>query len=338
MSRNIVCAVVGLVALAASLPAGAEAAPTRLTVTNLAQPGMESEVPQPPVSATARGTCDTPFSAQEANSGVSPCPPGSWPGPGGDWRPEVSVAGGDRLRLVFVTRVEQVRYAATTNYPPWLLNPVGQRHLNQDAVPAREAQPTDDPHVWTIDLPRFDATGHSPWGGYTFPGVARAGTDWRNFVLSIAAPRPMRYGRALCDFWSNPGDFFAGCLLPPGGPPINLAVPDRRPPALAVRIPAGQRALRRRGVVAYARCDERCSVGLSVRIRVGRRSYRLRYTRKAATAGRRIRMQARLTRRAVRALTSASGGQRRARAVVTLRARDVARNPSRLVRRTISLR
>ena len=341
MLRKLMRTLVLSVVLAAVTPTAANAAPTRLTVTNLAQPGLESELPQPPVTSLARGSCDTPFSAHEANTGLTHCGPGSWPADDGNWGPEVAVAGGDRLTLSFDSPPHQVRYAATTRFPRGLLDPAGQPYPNKDAITARDAQPSADPRVWIVDLPRFEGletAGHSPWSGYTLPIVARTADEWRNFAASIRSPRPMRYGRSLCDFYTNPGEFFPGCVLPPGGRPVDITLPDRRAPVLKVRVPGGQRFLNRRGVLAFARCDEPCALGLSGRVRVGRRSYKLRNTRKAAPAGKRIRIRARLTPRGLRTLRSTSRGHRRARAVLVLRARDAAGNPSRFVRRTIALR
>ena len=106
MRRKLTRTLLLSAALAAVASTAAQAAPTQLIVTNVAQSGLESELPQPPVSTTARGSCDTPFSAHEANTGVSPCAQGSWPAPDGNWAPEVAVAGGDRLTLSFDSPVD----------------------------------------------------------------------------------------------------------------------------------------------------------------------------------------------------------------------------------------
>jgi hypothetical protein len=113
---------------------------------------------------------------------------------------------------------------------------------------------------------------------------------------------------------------------------------DRTAPRMRWRIPRRQRVRRRRGVIAYARCNERCTVAMSGRLRIGRRSYRLRKARRSASADRRIRIRVRLTRRAARALRRALRRRRRARVRVGLRGRDAVGNPTRLVRRTVRVR
>jgi hypothetical protein len=110
-------------------------------------------------------------------------------------------------------------------------------------------------------------------------------------------------------------------------------------PRLTVRVPKRQRVLRLRGVVAYARCSERCSVAMGGRVRIGRRSYELRRaTSRSVAAGKRIRIKARLTKRGSRAVRRALRDGRRPKAGVGLRARDVAGNGSRLARRTVRVK
>ena len=196
MANRLVIALCAAVVLVGTSEAGA-VAPVALTVTNDGQPGLESDVPQPPVSVAARGSCDTPFSAQEANGGPAPCPPGSWPGAGGEWSPRVDVAGGDVLRLTFEAPAERVRVASTTNFPPGLMVPClpptpntpppppgcGTPVPNEDIIVAQDAEPTDDAHVFTVKLP---PVGYRPG---TFSVVARAGETSSNFALSIGTPR-----------------------------------------------------------------------------------------------------------------------------------------------------
>jgi len=123
------------------------------------------------------------------------------------------------------------------------------------------------------------------------------------------------------------------CPKPPAA-----AVSDRVPPRLRVRVPRRQRVGRRRGAIAYARCNEACTVSMSGRLRIDKRSYRLRKARRRAAANRRIRLRARLTRRASRALRRALRRRRRARVRVALRARDSLGNPSRLYTRRVRVR
>jgi glucose/arabinose dehydrogenase len=121
-------------------------------------------------------------------------------------------------------------------------------------------------------------------------------------------------------------------------PPTPAASSDRTPPFLSVRVPRRQRVRRRRGAIAYARCSERCTVSMSGRLRIGKRTYRLRKARKPADTGRRITLRVRLTRRASRALRRALLRRRRARVRVALRARDSAGNASGLHTRRVRVR
>ena len=118
-------------------------------------------------------------------------------------------------------------------------------------------------------------------------------------------------------------------------PPLGA---DRVPPGLRVRVPKRQRVRKQRGAIAYAGCSETCVVAMSGRMRIGRRSYKLRETRKPTTLNARIKLRVRLTRRSSRALRRALGRRRRVRVSLTLRARDGAGNRSTLVRRRLRVR
>ncbi len=120
--------------------------------------------------------------------------------------------------------------------------------------------------------------------------------------------------------------------------PASPASADRTAPRMRWRLPRRQRVRRNRGTIAYARCDERCTVSMSGRLRIGKRSYKLRTTRRSVGPNRRLKLRVRLTRRASRALRRALRQRRRARVGVGLRARDTAGNPTRLVRRTVRVR
>jgi glucose/arabinose dehydrogenase len=148
---------------------------------------------------------------------------------------------------------------------------------------------------------------------------------------------------------SSFGEDTAGCVYAASlnGPVYRLVeestrVPcrptDRRAPRLRVRVPGRQRMRRQRGAIAFARCDESCTVSMSGRLRTGGRSYRLRGARRAAARGQRIGLRVRLTRRASRALRRALGDGRRVRIPVALRARDRAGNRSPLLRRVVRAR
>jgi hypothetical protein len=113
---------------------------------------------------------------------------------------------------------------------------------------------------------------------------------------------------------------------------------DLVPPRLRVRVPKRQRVRRLRGAIAYVRCSEACTVSISGRMRVGRRLYTLRRTRKRAGANQRIKLRARLTKRSSRALRRGLGRRRRPRVSLALRARDGSGNSSVLVRRKLRVR
>ncbi len=114
---------------------------------------------------------------------------------------------------------------------------------------------------------------------------------------------------------------------------------DRVAPTLRTAVRKRQRVLRLRGVVAYARCDERCRVAIGGRLRIGKRNFKLRRAvSKPVTAGKRLRLKARLSKRARRALHKALREGRRPKVRVGLRARDTAGNGSRLVRRTVRVK
>jgi glucose/arabinose dehydrogenase len=122
----------------------------------------------------------------------------------------------------------------------------------------------------------------------------------------------------------------------PAGPsptplPATLAA-DNAAPRLRVTVKRRQRVLRLRGVVAYARCDERCSVAAGGVLRLRGRALRLRRVTRAGRASRRVRLKVRLSRRSARALRRAAARRRRASVRIGLRATDAAGNRSRLVR------
>jgi hypothetical protein len=127
---------------------------------------------------------------------------------------------------------------------------------------------------------------------------------------------------------------------PPGSaPPPRAVAQDTSPPTLRVRVKRRQRVRRLRGVVAYVRCSESCSVAARGRLRIGRAGYRMRPLARAAQANRQVRLKVRLTRRGRAALRRSArrGRLRRASVRLTLRATDTAGLRSPAVRRTVRI-
>ena len=126
----------------------------------------------------------------------------------------------------------------------------------------------------------------------------------------------------------------------PGAVPINgLPATDTRAPRLRTKTKRRQRVLRLGGVVVYARCPgERCTISMTARLRVGRLSYPLRRVRRTLARGKRVRLKARLQRRARRALSKALEDGTRARVDVAVRARDAAGNRTSLRRAMVRVR
>jgi hypothetical protein len=124
----------------------------------------------------------------------------------------------------------------------------------------------------------------------------------------------------------------APAQLGPPPVPATSSQNDTAPPALDAEVRRRQRVLRNRGAIAYARCNELCTVTMTARLRIGKLNYPLRTARASRRAGRRARLRARLTRRAARALRRALPRGRRAVVNVILSAADPAGNSSRRVR------
>ena len=130
----------------------------------------------------------------------------------------------------------------------------------------------------------------------------------------------------------------------PVAPPV-VAAPDTRAPRLRVQVRRRQRVLRLRGIVAWARCNEACTIAGRGTLRVGKRRFRLRrVTRaarlpaRAAKRTRRTRIKVRLTRRGTRALRRAVRRGRRPVTRIRLRATDAAGNRSRPKRATVRVK
>jgi glucose/arabinose dehydrogenase len=131
-------------------------------------------------------------------------------------------------------------------------------------------------------------------------------------------------------------DVSPATAAPPPPPPALIA--DTTAPVLRARVKRRQRVLRLRGVVAYVRCSEQCTLAAGGRLRIRNRRYRLRPAAGAARVGQRKRIKVLVNRRGRRALRRALRRGRRPKVRVNLRARDAAGNRSPLVSRTVRVR
>jgi glucose/arabinose dehydrogenase len=123
------------------------------------------------------------------------------------------------------------------------------------------------------------------------------------------------------------------------------AAADTSAPRLRVRIRRRQPVLRLRGVVAWARCSEACTIAARGTLRIGKRRFRLRRTARAARLPaqaarltRRTRIKVRLTQRSTRALRRAVRRGRRPLTRIRLRATDTAGNRSRPKRAAVRVK
>ena len=120
-----------------------------------------------------------------------------------------------------------------------------------------------------------------------------------------------------------------------GIPPAAL---DTVAPTLRALAKGRQRLLRLRGAVAYVRCSENCAIVVGGRLRVGKRSYRLRRVKTLGPANKRVRMKLPLGSKARRAIRQGIRGHRKIRVDLTLRARDTIGNRSRPASRAVLLK
>ena len=104
---------------------------------------------------------------------------------------------------------------------------------------------------------------------------------------------------------------------------------DRKAPRLKVRIPRGQQVGRSRVVVADVRCNERCSVAASARLRAAGRSCAVGTAAKTGARKKWVRIRIRVKGRAAKAVRRAARRRQLVAVRVTLRARDAVGNPSR---------
>jgi glucose/arabinose dehydrogenase len=126
--------------------------------------------------------------------------------------------------------------------------------------------------------------------------------------------------------------------------PREVPCRDRFAPRLTATVAKRQRPLRRRrgrrarrGFVARAQCDERCSITASGYVRIGRRKVRLRGAKASWALGGPVELRLKLTRRGVGRVRRALRRRRRVRARIVLRARDTAGNQSRRVKRVVKV-
>jgi outer membrane protein assembly factor BamB len=128
-------------------------------------------------------------------------------------------------------------------------------------------------------------------------------------------------------------------LLDVTAPLIDTTVPsapkDTIAPRLDARAKERQQVLRLRGVVAYVRCNEPCTITATGTLRIGGTTFELHPLKRAAQVTQRVRMKIRLASAARWALRRALARGRRPSVRVELHARDAARNRSRLFRASV---
>jgi glucose/arabinose dehydrogenase len=166
--------------------------------------------------------------------------------------------------------------------------------------------------------------------GIAIPGASSFGED------AVGCVYVTQLGGAVSRVVEN--DTRVPCVAGTGLPAP--AAQDTTPPTLRARVKRRQRVLRLRGVVAYVRCSESCTVAARGRLRIGRARYRMRPLARAAQANSRVRLKVRLTTRGRRALRRCArrGHLRRASVRLDLRATDSAGLRSPAVRRTVRVR
>jgi len=204
--------------------AGAET----VTLVNRAQAGIESTVPQSPLSLMVRADCAFARTIEESRGGPSPCPAGTWPGPGGDWSPTVNVAAGDRLEVSFSTAQESVAVIGTSNHPVGLTDPDG-KPISNEPLGTFVVTPTADPRIWAAIVPALDFRAR--FEGFSAIAITAREVDGRarNVAFRLQTPRNVdestRCGPAFYSA-SESGYQCPGAGIPPGGgrPPIPTPV------------------------------------------------------------------------------------------------------------------
>lgn len=215
--------------LLAATPAGAAG----MSASNLGQPGMRSDPPQPALALASRGSCAEVLTAEQIEGAPSSCAPGSWP-PTGEraWGPELDMAFGDTIELRFDHAVNAVRFSSTTDGKPGgQAAPDGQVAYNRQILGPAEAAPTSDPARWLVSLP--NPMHPLARTGVTFAVVAEAASGpAEDYALSIRGPRAahwaVRYDEQNCGpAWFSPEDVSTTCPqafpIPSGPGPCPLA-------------------------------------------------------------------------------------------------------------------
>jgi glucose/arabinose dehydrogenase len=242
--------------------------------------------------------------------------------------------------------------AAAPDYPTsgrfyvYYTDLVGNIHVDEfmrSATDPAEADPATRRPLLAIDHP--NASNHN--GGQLQFGpdgclwITTGDGGGQNDQFDNAQNLATHKGKILRIDPDPPGRGGPVCQLPPlpSAAPVSAGpAPDTVAPGLRTRIKRRQRVLRLRGVVAYARCNEACTVATGGTLRIRSRRFRMLRASRAAQVTRSSRIKVRLTRRGTRALRRALRRKRRASVRIGLRATDRADNRSRLVRATVRVR
>ncbi len=209
---TVILVATGSVLLAASASASFSTPPTKsgmdlptLTISDLGQPLVPVEDGQSALTVRPIGNCAKPFALKFKSA----CPEGTWPGLGGTWSPIVPVAGGDTLRLAFSRAVNAVTVASTSNWKPGQFTPSNEPIRNYEVLGPVPATSTAHSTAWLITIPLLN---HQATNGYSFSVVARIGSGYRDYKLSIRTPRA-----ANCEDYYNAEEtaYACGVSTPP---------------------------------------------------------------------------------------------------------------------------
>lgn len=267
--------------LPASPSAQARAQATSLTVRNDGQPGLVSSGPQPPLSLSPRGSCTAARTEEEANGGGSPCPPGTWPEPGGDWSPTLQVASGDRLEFSFDAAQDRLQVTATTNHRPGQSTPDGTPVRNE-TVGRFEITQSEDPTRWRVRVPELDLRAESE-NFISVAVTAAGGEQGSNFAFSVRTPRFDNDQERCGTAYFGPGQTGYRCYPaqygPKGPPPAPAPTTSDGPGQQGARFGIGRGCeLSVRGVVIGLRASRSGALRLLLRLHgrpVGRRQIRI---------------------------------------------------------------
>lgn len=238
------------------------AAAGQMSVSNLGQPGLESDPPQATLQLQSRGSCADVLTARQIDDGSSPCPPGTWPPTGeGAWHPQLDFAAGDVVQLVLPSPATKVRYSSTSDDKPGgSTAPDGQHADNAQWLGPSDAEATSEATRWLVRIPNPVAPAMR--SGATFSVAALTADGWQDFAFSLRSPRLQSYDGDNCGVaWYAPGEqAIDGCASPPGGPqgtPTPSATAGFTPTPSATATPAERptpgRLLQRRIVVRSRR-------------------------------------------------------------------------------------